>query len=120
MFSPLIIPELPKQFSGPVKRLFTYAVSTYATSDFCFVHRACQLFSSDIEQTIKPSQLLVFTWDGLLVNTFEVPAISPTSRLHICYDEEFGYLYSFYTSMDESDPHVMVRKYKINNHLLID
>ena len=120
VFSPLKMPELPKQFPGPLKKLFTYAYSTYATSDFCFVHRACQLFSSDIEQPLKPSQILVFTWNGVLVNAFELPAISPTSRPHICFDEEYGYLYSFYTSMEVNDPHIVVRKYKINDYLLID
>ena len=117
VFSSLKMPELNKNPIPGIVNPFLYALSTYATTDFCFVNRACQQFSSDFEQPLKPSQLLVFTWDGVMVKAFELPAVSTTSRFDICYDEEYGNLYSFYTSLEENDPHVIVRKYKIGNHL---
>ena len=117
VFSPLKMPDLDRNPISGTVHSFEYALSTYATTNFCFVNRACQQFSPDLEQPPKPSQLLVFTWDGVIVNAFELPAVTRTSRPDICYDEESGYLYSFFTSMEENDPHVIVRKYKIGDYL---
>ena len=114
IFSTLKMPELSKQFSGPVNESIRYTVRTYATSEYCFVFRLCQSTFKDWTSIItKPTQLLVFNWDGNLVQSFNLPM----NRYDICYDEEFGYLYLIEDSDDEKSPHYIVKKLKICDYL---
>ena len=117
IFSPLKIPTLSKDFSGPVNESMRYAVDTYATSEFCFIYRYCYSKNpfDDNVNFKKPTQLLVFTWNGLLVNAFELPYCS--SRYRFCYDEEFGFLYLIETGNEENDPYFIIRKYRICDYL---
>ena len=112
VFSALNMPELSKQFPGPVNESIVYAADTYATSEFCFVYRLCE----SISVTNQSAQLLVFSWDGLLVNAFNLPEYP--DMFAFCYDEEFGYLYLIEDSEEIDDPHIIIRKYKIDEYLL--
>ena len=110
IFSKLKAPKLSNQIKWVENGSIWYANSTYATDEYCFVYRVCQPI---LENSQNPTiQILVFNWDGLLVNAFEIPYVS-----HICYDEEFGFFYTIERSREENDPYVMVRKYKIDDYL---
>ena len=118
-FSKLKMPELSNQFSGPVNESIRYTLNTYASSEYCFFYRACQSTIEDGYYNLqKPTQLLVFSWDGLLVNAFNLPICS--NQFRFCYDDEFGYLYLFEHSSEENDPHIIVHKYKLKDYLQIN
>ena len=118
-FSKLKMPDLSSQFSGPVNESTRYTLNTYASSEYCFFYRACQSTIEDGYYNLqKPTQLLVFSWDGLLVNAFNLPIRS--GKFRYCYDDEFGSLYLFEQSEEEKDPHIIVHKYKINDYLKIN
>ena len=119
-FSKLKIPDFSKNSHLPsIETSILYAVSSYASSEFCFVLRHGRVGKNIISP--PPPLLLVFNWDGLLMKTFELTeSVIPPPNVIFCYDEEFGYLYSFESSKEENDPYVIVRKYHIGEFLKVN
>ena len=110
VFSPLIKPELSNQYLVPVpESTLNYALDIYETSAYCFLTTRCYQFGDN------QRNLLIFNWEGLLINTFE---FFPNTR--ICYDEEFECLYTFESSEEENDPYMTVRKYNIGEYLKVN
>ena len=119
VFSKLKMPELSKQYSGPVFESIYYSVYMYASPNYCFVFRLNQNPPPEGEDEHvyrHPTQLLVYNWDGVLVKAFEIP-VSLSSFNFLCYDDEFGYLYLSDRSTEENDMYETVRKIKIGDYL---
>ena len=119
MFSLLKMPSLDADNALILEETFYYFSSVKASSDYCFVVRSgrkSQWRAGDIS-TSPPLQLLVFNWDGLLLNTFEIPAIEVSK---MCFDDDLGYLYTFQSSEEVYDLYVTVRKYDLNEYLKVD
>ena len=116
IFSPLKKPVLNDNERLPVKGSFFYASSAFATSEYCFVRRmAKRTGTMSIDDPPFKHQLVVFNWDGLLINVFD----EYTGEI-FCYDEEFGNIYTKESSKEENDPHSIIRKYHIGDYLKTD
>ena len=114
IFSPLKMPSLNADNSLIIGESLFYASSICASSDYCFVFRHGRAIrvgrASDVYSHI---QLLVFNWDGLLLNTFEIPI----REAKCCFDDELGYLYTFQDSEEVYDIYITVRKYDLSEFL---
>ena len=53
-------------------------------------------------------------WEGIFIATLD-----SFSGGKLCYDDEFGVLYSFESSEVEMEPHVIVKKYFIGDLLKV-
>jgi len=116
IFSPLKKPVLNDNERLPVRGSFFYAFEAFATSEYCFIRRwGGRTGTIGIDDPPLKHQLVVFNWDGLLINVFDEYTGS-----QFCYDEEFGNIYTLEYSKEENDPHTIIRKYHICDYLKTD
>jgi len=117
-FSPLKTPILYENERLPATGSLMYFFNVFATSEYFFVNRRGGKLLAVGSEPLAPDdpsyikQLLVFSWDGSLIKTF-----NEYIGDRFCYDNEFDVFYTIESSDSENDPHTIVRKFYLGDYL---
>jgi hypothetical protein len=109
-FSELKTPELSLDFNGVSNQSVTYAISTCATSKYCYVFRILQSMQDIITNPEEFAQILVFGWEGTLKNVYKLPVLPEC----FCVDGKDEFLYLIKSNKEANEPFVKIIKYSID------